>query len=350
MKKTIQSTPINMDTQAMVQDLRQIVLQAKNQAIRATNSVLTLMYWEMGRAINQNILRQERAEYGQEIVVTVSRQLQQEFGRGFEEKNLRRMMQFAEQFERDIVVTRSRQLSWSHFLSVLPIKDPLKRDFYLHMCQTEQWSVRTFRERINSMLFERTALSKQPEQLIAHELTQLRAGKASEQTLLKDPYLLDFLDLNDRYLEKDLEDAILRQLETFLLELGNGFTFMARQKRIQLDHDDYYIDLLFYNRTLKKLIAIDLKIGEFKPEYKGQMELYLKWLDKFEKQTGEDTPIGIILCTGKKNEQIELLEVEKSGIHVAEYLTVLPPKDVLQRKLTQAINDAKDRLKGSEDD
>ena len=350
MKKTIQPTPINMDTQAMVQDLRQIVLQAKNQAIRATNSVLTLMYWEMGRAINQNILRQERAEYGQEIVVTVSRQLRQEFGRGFEEKNLRRMMQFAEQFERDIVVTLSRQLSWSHFLSVLPIKDPLKRDFYLHMCQTEQWSVRTFRERINSMLFERTALSKQPEQLIAHELTQLRAGKTSEQTLLKDPYLLDFLDLNDRYLEKDLEDAILRQLETFLLELGNGFTFIARQKRIQLDHDDYYIDLLFYNRTLKKLIAIDLKIGEFKPEYKGQMELYLKWLDKFEKQTGEDTPIGIILCTGKKNEQLELLEVEKSGIHVAEYLTVLPPKDVLQRKLTQAINDAKDRLKGSEDD
>jgi len=327
--------------QSLIGDIRKMVLDSRMLASVSVNSILTSMYWEIGNKINQKVLQNSRAEYGSSIVATVSRQLQNEFGRSFEEKNVRRMIQFAQIFDKTKVVSLMRELSWSHFLVVLPIKDELQREFYLQMCKTERWSVRVLRDRVNSMLFERTALSRKPGELIEFELKELEKGALCDEVVLKDPYLLDFLDLKDRFLEKDLEDAILRRLEQFLLELGNGFTFVARQKRIQLDHDDYYIDLLFYNRKLKKLIAIDLKIGEFKPEYKGQMELYLKWLNKYERQEDEQSPIEIILCTGKKDEQIELLELEKSGIHIAEYLTVLPPKEIFEQKLHTLIEDAR---------
>nr|WP_170833000.1 PDDEXK nuclease domain-containing protein [Halomonas arcis] len=194
------------------------------------------------------------------------------------------------------------------------------------------------------MLFERTAISRKPEETIRHELQTLRdVGQPSPQLLLKDPYVLDSLGLNDRYLERDLEDAILREIEQFLLELGAEFTFVARQKRIQIDDEDFYIDLLFYNRKLKRLVVIDLKLGRFKAEYKGQMELYLRWLAKHEQEADENPPLGIILCAGKQ-EQIELLELDNSGIHVAEYLTVLPSREALQAKLHQSIESARVRL------
>ncbi|MCK5120399.1 MAG: DUF1016 family protein, partial [Methylococcales bacterium] len=170
----------------------------------------------------------------------------------------------------------------------------------------------------------------------------------NQNLILKDPYVLGFLYLNDSYLEKDLEDAILRELEQFLLELGSGFTFIARQKRLQIDEDDFYIDLLFYNRKLKRLVAIDLKVGRFKAEYKGQMELYLRWLAKHEQEVDENPPLGIILCAGKKQEQIELLEMDQSGIHVAEYLTVLPPKAELEQQLHQVVINARLRLDNKE--
>ena len=195
------------------------------------------------------------------------------------------------------------------------------------------------------MLFERTAISRKPEETIRHDLTILRnEEQVSPDFLLKDPYILDFLGLDDRYLEKDLEAAILREIEHFLLELGAGFTFVARQKRLQIDHEDFYIDLLFYNRKLKRLVAVDLKIGDFRPEYKGQMELYLRWLEKYEQESGESPPIGIILCAGKNREQIELLELDKSGIHVAEYLTVLPAREILEAKLHQSLENASQRF------
>jgi predicted nuclease of restriction endonuclease-like (RecB) superfamily len=229
------------------------------------------------------------------------------------------------------------------------MNDPLKREFYIEVCRLEHWSVRQLQERIDSMLFERTAISRKPEDTIHHDLEQLRQDQqVSPDLLLKDPYILDFLDLRDRYLEKDLEDAILRDIEKFLLELGAGFTFVARQKRIQIDNDDFYIDLLFYNRKLKRLVAIDLKLGNFRHEYKSQMELYLRWLAKYDQENNELPPLGIILCAGKKQEQIELLELDKSGIHVAEYLTVLPPKELFQAKLQEAIAAARRRLPASE--
>ncbi len=326
---------------SLFEQIKNLIEQTKNSVAVAVNSSLTIMYWEIGNKINQDILNNQRAEYGKEIVVTLSRQLQDNFGKGFVEKNLRRMMQLANAIEKQKVVTLSRELSWSHFLALLPLQNNLKIEFYAQMSIAQNWGVRTLRERIDSMLYERTTLSKQPEELIKNELENTKQECFSKNIILKDPYLLDFLEVNDRYLEKDLEDAILRSIEQFIFELGVGFSFIERQKRIIIDGEDFKIDLLFYNRKLKRLIAIDLKIGRFKAEYKGQMELYLKWLSKYEKEEGENEPLGIILCADKKEEQIELLELEKSGIHVAQYLTVLPPREILEAKLHQAIESAK---------
>ena len=331
----------NIRNNNLFEQIKNLIEQTKQNVAISVNSSLTIMYWEIGNKINQDILKNRRAEYGKEIVVTLSRQLQDNFGKGFDEKNLRRMMQFANAIEKQKVVTLSRQLSWSHFLALLPLQESLKIEFYAQMSIVQNWGVRTLRERIDSMLYERTALSKQPEELIKYELDNIKQEEFSKNMILKDPYLLDFLEINDRYLEKDLEDAILRSIEQFIFELGVGFSFIERQKRIIIDGEDFKIDLLFYNRKLKRLIAIDLKIGRFKAEYKGQMELYLKWLSKYEKEEGENEPLGIILCADKKEEQIELLELEKSGIHVAQYLTVLPPKEILEAKLHQAIESAK---------
>ena len=336
------------DAAPLLTELRQLIAQARQSAAVAVNAGLALMYWRIGERVRREVLQGERASYGEQIVATLSRHLSAEFGRGFEEKNLRRMVQFAEVFSDEaIVVSLIRQLSWTHFLVLIPLKDPLVRDFYAEMCRIERWSVRTLRERVGSMLFERTALSKKPDELIRQELDALHAqGDVTPPLLLKDTYVLDFLGLQDRYLEKDLEDAILRELEQFLLELGAGFSFVARQKRIQLDSDDFYIDLLFYNRKLRRLVAIDLKLGDFRAEYKGQMELYLRWLARHDHEPGDQRPLGIILCTGKKHEQIELLELDKSGIHVAEYLTVLPPREVFEKKIHDALALAQARLAG----
>ncbi|MBU1152924.1 DUF1016 family protein [bacterium] len=327
-------------------EIKSLIEQARSDVAASVNAQLTLLYWQIGKRVRDEILKGERAEYGEQIVVSLARQLEQEYGRGFSHKNLRHMLRFAEVFpDGNIVSTLSRQLAWSHFLEIIYLKEPLSRDFYAKMCRIEHWSVRTLRNKVGSMLFERTALSKKPDELILQEIAALRdKDLLTPDLILKDPYILDFLGLRDRYLEKDLEDAILREIENFLLELGVGFTFVARQKRLQIDNDDYYIDLLFYNRKLKRLVAIDLKLGEFRPEYKGQMELYLRWLAKYEQELDETPPLGIILCTGKKHEQIELLELDQSGIHVAEYLTVLPPREILQSKLHKAIEIARNRF------
>jgi len=330
----------------LLPDIRRMIMESRTAAATAVNVVLTMLYWRIGKRIHDEILRGERAEYGGEIVATLSRQLVLEYGTGFSEKNLRRMIQLAEVFpKKQIVAALSRELSWSHFRELLPLSDQLQRDFYAEMCRVERWSVRTLREKIGSMLYERTALSKKPEKLIRHELDSLRdEDRMTPDLVFRDPYFLDFLGLKDRYLEKDLEDAILREMEQFLLELGVGFSFVARQKRVSVDSDDYYLDLLFFHRGLRRLVAIELKIGDFRPAYKGQMELYLRWLEKNEMKPGEDTPIGLILCAGKKRETVELLELEKSGIRVAEYLTELPSKDVLKARLHRVIQAARDRL------
>ena len=335
----------------LLNDLRELISSARSSVVSTVNSTLTMLYWNIGKRVNEEILKNERAEYGKQIVATLSHQLTQEFGKGWGEKQLRHCIRFAETFpDSKIVSALRRQLSWTHFKTIIYIDDPLKRSFYTEMCRTEKWSTRRLAERIDSMLFERTALSKKPEETIRMELQQLAdTGDFTPNLVLKDPYILDFLQLNDRYLEKDLEDAILREIEQFLLELGAGFSFIARQKRIEIDHEDFYIDLLFYNRKLRRLVVVDLKLGRFKAEYKGQMELYLRWLEKNELEEGELPPLGLILCADKKEEQIELLELGKSGIHVAEYLTELPDRHLLQQKLHAAMESARPRFESLEE-
>lgn len=336
----------NLALPQLTQEIISLVHAAKQRAAVAVNAELTLLYWHVGQRIRQEILKGERAEYGQHIIANLSQTLTQHFGKGWSKRNLAQMIKFAEIFtDAQIVQTLSAKLSWSHFIQLLSIENQLKREFYLSMAVQERWSTRTLDERIGSMLFERTAISKKPDETILNELQQLKEqGVVHQQLLLKDPYILDFLDLNDRYLEKDLEDAILRDIEQFLLELGSGFSFIARQKRIQIDEDDFYIDLLFYNRKLKRLVAIDLKTEKFRHSHKSQMELYLRWLAKYEQEEDENPPLGIIFCTSRKHEQIELLDLEKSDIHVAEYMTVLPPKEVLEQRLHLAMERAKQRL------
>ncbi|NRR31162.1 DUF1016 domain-containing protein [Oxalobacteraceae bacterium] len=324
--------------QALLVDIRALIESSRQRTTAVVNSELTLLFWRIGRRIHTEVLAGQRAEYGEEVLFNVATQLTRDYGRGFAEKNLRRMVKFASTFlDEQIVATLSRQLSWSHFVMLLPFKDPQQRDYYAQMASVERWSVRTLSERIESMLFERTALSRQPDAMISQELATLRnRQRMSPSLVMRDPYILDFLGLQDTWQESDLESAIIREMESFLLELGAGFTFVARQKRIQLDGEDFHLDLLFYNRKLGRLVAVELKVGEFKAAYKGQMELYLRWLDRFEREPTEASPLGIILCAGKKAEQIELLELNKSGIHVAEYLTALPPREVLVERLQQA--------------
>jgi predicted nuclease of restriction endonuclease-like (RecB) superfamily len=335
---------------ALLAELRGMIVDARQQVAQVANAALTMLYWHIGKRIRHEVLDAKRADYGQRIVASLGRQLASEFGAGFGEKNLHRMIQFAEAFpDEQIVAALRRQLGWTHFKALIPLKDPLKRDFYAELCRVECWSTRTLADKLDSMLYERTAISKQPEDLARAELAALRdKDKLTPALVFRDPYILDFLGLRDRYLEKDLEDAILREIESFLLELGDGFAFLARQKRLQIDSDDFYLDLLFYHRRLKRLIAIDLKLGDFKAEYKGQMELYLRWLAKHEQQPGEESPLGIILCAGKKEEQIELLELGQSGIHVAEYLTALPPRELLQQKLHAAIEISRARFENKD--
>ncbi len=331
---------------SLLTDVRHMIDAARARAAVAVNAELTLLYWQVGRRLRDDMLGGERAGYGQQIVPALAERLTAEYGRGWSVQQLHHCMRMAEVFPDEAILSAlRRELSWTHLKTLMYVDDPHKRDFYIELCRLERWSSRQLQERMQSMLFERSALSRQPDAVIQHELAHLRdTQQLSPALVLKDPYVLDFLGLNDHYLERDLEDAILREMEQFLLELGAGFTFVARQKRLLIDDDDFYLDLLFYNRKLKRLVAIELKLGAFKAEYKSQMELYLRWLAKHEQEPDEAPPIGIILCAGKKQEQIELLELGKSGIHVAEYLTVLPPREALQAKLHQSIAAARARL------
>lgn len=326
-------------------DVRDLIVTTRENVSRGVNAALVLLYWKVGERIRRDVLKQKRAGYGEQIVSTLSRELTVEFGRGFAEKSIRHAMRFAEAFpDGEIVSTLSRQLSWSHFLDIIYLKKPLQRDFYAEMCRVERWSVRTLREKISGMLYERTALSKKPDKLIKQELKSLREqDQLTPDLVFRDPYLLDFLGLKDTYSEKDLESAILRELESFLVELGSDFAFVARQKRITVDGEDFYLDLLFYHRSLRRLVVIDLKLGKFAPADVGQMEFYMRWLKKNEMRPGEKPPLGLILCAEKSDERIEVFELAARGIRVAEYLTALPPKKLLEQKLHHAVHLAQHR-------
>lgn len=291
------------------------------------------------------MLGDERAAYGEEVVAEVAKALTAEFGRGFSKRNLHYMARFAEVFpDAEIVHALRSQLSWTHFRELIAIDDPLKRRFYTELCRVERWSTRTLKSKMDGMLFERTAIAKRPHAVVESTLEALRdEDRVSPDLVFRDPYVLDFLGLPSDYSEAELEAAILRELEAFLLELGQGFSFIARQKRMSIGADDYYLDLLFFHRPLRALVAIELKLGRFDARDKGQMELYLRWLDKHERQPNENPPLGLILCADKNEEQIELLELAEGSVRVASYLTELPPRELLERKLLESIEHARAR-------
>jgi predicted nuclease of restriction endonuclease-like (RecB) superfamily len=312
-----------------------LIESSKKRVNRTVNGELNLLFWQIGKRINEEILQNNRAEYGKQVVLTIAEKLTAKYGRNFEVRNLRRMMQFATSMnDIKIVSPLAPQLTWSHVIELLSVKTLDGRIFYANRAIEENWSKRELRKQIELKAFERTEIAN----------FQLKSESNDLFNTFKDPYVLDFLNLKNSFIENDLESAILKDLESFILELGKGFAFMERQKRIIIDGEDFYLDLLFYNRNLKRLVAIELKLGKFQAQFKGQMELYLKWLNRYEKAEDEKEPIGLILCAESNKEQIELLEMHKDGIMVAEYWTVMPPKKELEQKLHLLLREAKDRL------
>jgi predicted nuclease of restriction endonuclease-like (RecB) superfamily len=319
----------------LLNELVVLIESSKKRVNRTVNGELNLLFWQIGKRINEEILQNNRAEYGKQVVLTIAEKLTAKYGRNFEQKNLRRMMQFANVIkEYEIVEPLARQLTWSHILLLIPLREVNAQLFYANRAIEENWSKRELRKQIELKAFERTEIAN----------IQLKSESNDLLNTFKDPYVLDFLNLKSSFIENDLESAILKDLESFILELGKGFAFMERQKRIIIDGEDFYLDLLFYNRNLKRLVAIELKLGKFQAQFKGQMELYLKWLNRYEKAEDEKEPIGLILCAESNKEQIELLEMHKDGIMVAEYWTVMPPKKELEQKLHLLLREAKDRL------
>lgn len=338
--------PAGKSGKGLFSEISGMIAAAKERVAVAVNAELTMLYWNVGNRINKEILGEQRADYGKRIVIELSDSLTMEFGEGWTSRQLFYCMRFAETFpDSKIVNTLCSQLSWSHFRLIFPIDDPLKREFYIEMCKIEHWSVRTLRGRISSMMYERTAIAKKPEAVVKKDIAALRdEGRMSADLAFRDPYVLDFLGLHGAFSEKELEKALVADMRNAILELGGDMAFLAEQKRISVDNEDYYLDLLFFHRRLRRLVAIDLKIDTFKAEYKGQMELYLKWLEKNERRKGEKKPIGLILCAGKNEEHVELLELGRSNIRVASYMTELPPRKVLEEKFRLAIEAARNRL------
>ncbi len=342
-KKLSQSSTDNSLHQILVDDIVQLIRQGQRRVAAEVNATVVLLYWTIGRRINDEILTDKRAEYGNQIIDSVSVQLSLQFGKGYSRSALFRMVRFAKLYpDSQIVATVSRQLSWSHVVLLCQMDEEIKRDFYLQMACIERWTVRTLREKMGSMLFERTVISKQPEEVIKYELKKLaQTQQLTPELVFRDPCFLDFIGLNTKYSESDLENAILDHIEEFIQELGSDFCFVARQKRMSTKQKDRHLDLLFFHRGMRRLIAIELKLDRFEPEHKGQMEWYLRWLDKNERKEGEEKPLGIILCASKDEEDVEYLELDQSGIHVAQYLTQLPSKELMESKLHDAIVNAK---------
>lgn len=330
----------NRTEEVLYDDVCQIIDGARGRIATYLNTEVCMTNWYVGRRIKTDVLYNQRAEYGKQVVKTLSQRLTERYGAGWSEKKLRHCIRSAETFtEDDIVSATQRQLTWTHLKSLIYIKDPLERQFYANLCGIEHWDTRTLDEKIDQQLYQRTAISRKPEEIIKQELAKVKEkNQLLPDLVFRSSYFLDMLGLPDIFTEKDLESAIISQIEDFIKELGSDFTFVARQKRITVDATDYYLDLLFFHRELRRLVAIDLKLGKFKPEHEGQMLLYLRYLNQNERKEWEESPIGLILCSEGNTEHIEYLMLDdNSPIKVAQYYTQLPDKKLLAQKLKKAI-------------
>ena len=339
-----------MDENKLYNDVSHLIEITQRRTIREVSRTGVMLYWHIGHRINHDILNSARAEYGAQIVKNLSEKLQKKHGVGFGLRVIHRCSQFERFFpDEKIILSLNTHLKWTHFVALLNIDNKLKREFYAEMCRIERWSTRELAKKIEDMLFERTAIAKRPEEIIEKEIVKLReTSTLNPDLIIQDPYIFTYLGSHEIEDEKTLEDAILNDIEEFLLNLGNGFTFQERQKVIEIDGDFFKIDLLMFHRRLRCMVAIELKKGKFKPADKGQIELYLRWLEKHEMQPGENSPIGIVLCSEKSVERVELLQLEKSGIRVSQFITELPPKDVFEKRLHEAIERAREKEIGNQ--
>lgn len=318
-----------------------------NRRIRVAtylNTEICLINWHVGKRIKEDVLYNQRADYGKQIVKQLAKRLTEKYGNGWGDRKLLHCIRSAYIFSEEEIVYATRiQLTWTHLRSLMFIEDKLARSFYMEMCHIEHWDTRTLDQKIDGQLYERTAISRKPENVIKKELAYVKdTNQLLPDLVFRSSYFLDMLGLPDYFSEKDLESAIITQMQQFINELGSDFAFLSRQKRITVDAVDYYIDLLFFHRGLRRLVAIDLKLGKFKPEYEGQMLLYLRYLNKNERKEYEESPIGLILCSEGNTEHIEYLMLdEESPIKVAQYYTQLPDKNLLSEKLQRAIAIAK---------
>jgi predicted nuclease of restriction endonuclease-like (RecB) superfamily len=323
-----------------------LINEAKSKVAIYVNVETTVLYWSIGDFITTELKQKQLIEYGKQILATVSQELTELHGKGYSYSALTRMIKIAETFPKEKIATLSQHLSWSHFIEFTSLKDETKREFYVQMSIAQNWGVRDLRKQVKDMLFERTAISEHPEYVIKKSLNDLSTKNQLHPDLVfKNTYILDFMNLPQDFSERELESELILQIEKFIMELGVGFAFLERQKRIPIDSTDYYLDLLFFHRKLNRLIAIDLKLGKFEPKYKSQMELYLRWLQKYEMEKGEEKPIGLLLCSEGNTEHIELLLLDEKDIKVAQFVTELPSKEWFASKLHRAIEIAKEHNK-----
>ena len=334
----------NINGADLFHDIANLIEETRQYVAQEYNAAHALLCWLIGTRINKEVLQSKRADYGEGIINALSTKLKLNYGKGYSRANLFRMIKFAKLYpDKKIVATLSRQLSWSHFVIICSIEDDLKRDFFAEICRVQKWSVRVLQKQVSSMIYERIGLSKKPEAVIKMQISQLQStDKITPEMTFKEPYFLEFIGAHNYTTEQELEDLILKNITDFLQQMGSDFCFITRQKRMSTGKKDRYLDLLFFHRRLRRLIAIDLKLGDFDPAYKGQMEWYLNWLNKNERLDYEEKPMGIILCAGKDHDDIEYLEMDQTGIHVAQYLTELPPKQILEANLRKAITIAKE--------
>lgn len=342
-KKIIDTKTIELVSDHLYQGVVDIINDAKRDVIVYVNKHANMMFWHIGHFINEDMGYQQYSAYGDKILATLSQRLTALYGKGYTYSAVTRMMKVARIYnEEGMFATLSQTLTWSHFLELITIEDDTKRLFYQQMGIAEHWSVRQLRDKQDEMAYERSLIAAKPEDEIITTLEQVSPTHMEPDAVLRNSYVLDFLGLSGYYSEGELEAAIAKQLEAFILELGQGFAFLERQKRFTIDGTDYYLDLLFYHRKLKCLVAIDLKLGKFKPQYKGQMELYLKYLQKYDMQPDENPPIGLLLCSEGNTEHIELMMLNEDRIKVAQYLTCLPDKQWFIDKLNRSILIAKE--------
>jgi len=334
----------HIDEEKLYQDVSHLIETTQQQVLHKVSHAGVMLYWHIGTRINKEVLVFDRAAYGKQVINSLAKKLQIKYGKGYSPSTIYRCVQFSKSFDNEVIVyALGAHLKWTHFINLFNIDDKIKREFYAEMCRIERWSTRTLEDRVSSMLYERTAIAKKPEQIIEAEINRLRETNVVQPDfIIQDPYIFEYLGQDVLQSEKGFEQAIIDDIENFLLNMGSGFTFQERQKIIEVDGTFYKIDLLMYNRRLNRLVAIELKKGRFKAEHKGQIELYLRWLEKYEMQKNENPPLGIVLCTEKSDAHVELLQLEKSGIRVSQVITDLPPKEIFEERLNKAIQRARE--------